>query len=179
MGFSYEPDSLYTDEDLSGTDAADIRGASSIISNNTLKGQLQKQLEVFSFMIWLFVALAGLLGFIIVYNMGILSMNEKMYQFATLKVLGFRNRKIRRIYRLQNIWIAAVGIVLGMPAGYYFTDYIFKYSIGDNYDFFATVDVSTYLIAAGFMILVTLFTNLVLGRKIRKIDMVSALKANE
>lgn len=92
----------------------------------------------------------------------------------------FQKKKIIRFKTLlQNIWIAIVGIILGLPAGFYFTDYIFKYSIGDNYDFFATVDISTYLIAIGFMFGVTLLTNWILGRKIKTIDMVTALKANE
>ncbi|WP_295091832.1 hypothetical protein [Ruminococcus sp.] len=50
----------------------------------------------------------------------------------------FQKKKIIRFKTLlQNIWIAIVGIILGLPAGFYFTDYIFKYSIGVNYDFFA------------------------------------------
>ena len=179
LGRTYEPDTIFTDADLSDASASDIDGVESIASLASLKQQLQDMLGTFKVMIWMFIILAGLLGLVIIYNMGILSMSEKNYQFATLKVLGFRVQRIRRIYEIQNIWIAIVGIILGLPAGFYFTDYIFKYSIGDNYDFFATVDISTYLIAIGFMFGVTLLTNWILGRKIKTIDMVTALKANE
>ncbi|MBQ1430884.1 MAG: ABC transporter permease, partial [Firmicutes bacterium] len=126
-----------------------------------------------------FMVMAGAMGFIIIYNMGCLSLSEKMYQFATLKVLGFRFGKIRNIFVQQNIWLSLVGILLGLPAGFAFTDMIFRYSIGDQYDFFATIMPDKYIISAAYMLLVVFLTDLVLGRGIRRIDMVSALKANE
>ena len=44
-------------------------------------------------MIVLIIFIAAVLGIIIIYNLGILSYTEKQYQFATLKVLGFSDKK--------------------------------------------------------------------------------------
>ena len=50
-------------------------------------------------MISLIIFIAIILGSVIIYNLGILSYTEKQYQFATLKVLGFNDKKIKKISR--------------------------------------------------------------------------------
>ena len=59
-------------------------------------------------MIILLIVIASTLGGVIIYNLGILSFTEKQYQFATLKVLGFKNSKIKKIYIKQNNWITII-----------------------------------------------------------------------
>ncbi len=51
-------------------------------------------LSMMKTMIVIIIFIAVLLGAIIIYNMGVLSYGEKQYQFSTLKVLGFQDRKI-------------------------------------------------------------------------------------
>lgn len=49
-------------------------------------------------MIILIIGIAVVLGSVIIYNLGILSYTEKQYQFSTLKVLGFSDKKIKKIF---------------------------------------------------------------------------------
>lgn len=179
LGFEYRPDSLYTKEVLEDVKDSDLAGVSAIQSIAALRQQMNSMLEMISSMIWLFIGIAAFLGFIIIYNMGILSLSEKMYQFATLKVLGFRNSRLSRVYMEQNIWLTVIGIALGLPGGFLMTDLMFRYAIGDNYDFFANINLRSYLIASAGTLLIMLFTGAVLTRHLRRIDMVSSLKANE
>lgn len=76
-----------------------------------------------------------LLGVVIIYNTSILSYGEKEYQFATLKVLGFNNKRIQKIFSLQNSWICLASIIIGLPFGYSLTSYLFKACLDENYDF--------------------------------------------
>ena len=80
-------------------------------------------------MIALIIFIAAVLGIIIIYNLGILSYAEKQYQFATLKVLGFSDKKIEKIFVKQNNWIAITSIVLGLPLGYMLTEWLFQTAI--------------------------------------------------
>lgn len=98
-------------------------------------------------MIMLIICFAILLGAIIIYNMGILSYSEKQYQFSTLKVLGFKDKKIRKIFVQQNIWITFLSILIGLPSGYYLTSWLFKACLDDNFDFGVHINISTYLVA--------------------------------
>lgn len=179
LGEDYVCDTIYTNDDLSDLTDSDIDGVSTISSIESLKEQMNVMLEMISSMIVLLIAISAILGFIIIYNMGILALSEKMYQFATLKVLGFKFNKLALIYTQQNLWLTLVGIILGLPLGYEFTDCMFKYAIGDNYDFFANIDISAYLIAIIGTLLIMFVTSIALSRNLKKIDMVASLKANE
>ena len=177
LGISWRPDTLYTDEDLSGVEA--LPGAGTIMSVQDLAGQMNSMLEIMNSLIGILIAVSAILGFVIIYNMGILSMSEKNYQFATLKVLGFTYGKLRSIFLQQNLWLTVISVILGLPLGYLMTDYIFKEAIGDNYDFFAMIEPRTYLIGVAGTVIIAVFSSLYLARKLKKIDMVSSLKANE
>ena len=177
LDIDYKPDSLYTNTDLKGV--KDIKNVSLVQDINELKNGLESMLSMMKSMIMLIIVFAIGLGAIIIYNMGILSYSEKQYQFATLKVLGFSDKKIKKIFVLQNNWITVLSIIIGLPTGYYMTSWIFKSVIADNYDFSAYINLSTYLIAIVGTILVSIIVSRMLSKKVNKIDMVSSLKANE
>ena len=123
--------------------------------------------------------MSAILGFVIIYNLGILSFSEKQYQFATLKVLGFKDKQIKKIFVKQNVWITIIALIIGLPLGYYMTDYIFVSALGDNYDFSAQIRLISYLYSTIGVFVVSLFVNRKLSKKVKTIDMVSSLKANE
>lgn len=177
LDIDYKPDSLYTNTDLKGI--KDIKNVSLVQDINELKNGLESMLSMMKSMIMLIIIFAVGLGAIIIYNMGILSYSEKQYQFATLKVLGFSDKKIKKIFVEQNNWITVLSIIIGLPTGYYMTSWIFKSVIADNYDFSAYINLSTYLIAIIGTILVSIIVSRMLSKKVNKIDMVSSLKANE
>lgn len=177
LGKEYTADHVYTDEDLSGI--SELPGVETISSVEDLAGQMNSMLSVMNAFIGILVAVSAILGFVIIYNLGILSLSEKNYQFATLKVLGFRFRAIRKIFVMQNIWLTVISVILGLPAGYLMTDYIFKEAIGDQYDFFAMIEPKTYGIALVGTLVISLASSWYLAGKLKKIDMVSSLKANE
>lgn len=177
LDIDYKPDSLYTNTDLKGV--KDIKNVSLVQDINELKNSLESMLSMMKSMIMLIIVFAIGLGAIIIYNMGILSYSEKQYQFATLKVLGFNDKKIRKIFVQQNNWITILSIIIGLPTGYYMTSWIFKSVIADNYDLSAYINLSTYLIAIIGTILVSTIVSRMLSKKVNKIDMVSSLKANE
>ena len=177
LDIDYKPDSLYTNTDLKGI--KDIKIVSLLQDINELKNGLESMLSMMKSMIMLIIVFAIGLGAIIIYNMGILSYSEKQYQFATLKVLGFSDKKIKKIFVQQNNWITVLSIIIGLPTGYYMTSWIFKSVIADNYDFGAYINLSTYLIAIIGTILVSTIVSRILSKKVNKIDMVSSLKANE
>ncbi len=177
LNLKYRADSLYTNENLENIKSLD--GVEVIQTVETLKQGMENMLQTMKLMLVILIIVSAVLGFVIIYNLGILSLSEKQYQFATLKVLGFKNKQIKNIFVKQNIWLALIGIVLGLPLGYIMVDYIFKSALGDSYDFNAYIRIISYLYAAVGSFVVAIFVNKVLARKIKKIDMVSSLKGNE
>jgi len=177
LGLTYRADSLYTNENLSETKSLD--GVDIIQSKANLQEGMESMLDTMKTMITILIVVSAILGFVIIYNLGILSFTEKQYQFATLKVLGFKNQQIKKIFIKQNLWLSIIGIVLGLPLGFIMVDYIFKAALGENYDFSASIKPLSYLLAAGGSLIVAIFVNKVLSRKVKTIDMVTSLKGNE
>lgn len=177
LGIKYIPDSLYTNENLKNVN--EIENAETIQDIDSLKDGMSNMLSMMKTMLALIIGVAILLGVVIIYNLGILSYTEKEYQFATLKVLGFKDKKIKNIFVKQNNWIAVISIIIGLPLGYYLTDWLFKTAIEEHYDFCANITNKTYILAAIGTFIVSYVVSKFMARKINKIDMVSSLKGNE
>lgn len=174
LGYTYRPDSIYTNEKTKKID-----GVSKISSIESIQEGVESMLEAMKSMMVLLIVFAVLLGCVILYNLGVLSFTEKQYQFETLKVLGFKDKQIKEIFIKQNTWIMLVGMVIGLPLGYYMLSYIYTNALNETYDFPAVVEWISYVYAIIGTILVSYVMNKLLARKIKTIDMVSSLKANE
>lgn len=177
IGITYEPDTIYTNQDLSNT--KELEGVELIQDINLLESGMIDMISTMKTMVVLIIVVAAILGSVIIYNLGILSFTEKQYQFATLKVLGFKNKKIRQIYVKQNNWITIISIILGLPLGYYMTDFIFKMALSDKYDFTANINIQSYIYAIIGTFVVSFIVSKLLAKKVDKIDMVTSLKGNE
>ena len=177
LGIEYKPDTLYTNNNLSET--KEIKNVETIQDINSLKEGMNGMLSTMKTMLVLIISIAILLGGIIIYNLGILSYTEKEYQFATLKVLGFKDKQIENIFIKQNNWIAIISIIIGLPLGFYLTDWLFKTAIEEHYDFGASITAKAYIISSIGTFIISYLVSKFLAKKIKKIDMVSSLKGNE
>ena len=136
-------------------------------------------LDVMKSMIAIISFVAVFLCIIIIYNISVLSFAEKNYQFATLKVLGFNNSKISKIFVKQNIWISICATIIGIPIGIFVVKKIFISALSAEYDFEIKISFLSLLVSTLITLLTAFLVSKVLGLKIRKIDMVSSLKGNE
>lgn len=151
---------------------------SGVISLEQLKKDLDENMEMMNLMVGILVLAAVLLGVIVLYNMGVLSFLEKTREVATLKVLGFSSKRIRRILRQQNNWITAVGIMLGLFMGYQLLDAIMQ-TMTEDQDMPTVIYALSYLYSIAGTWIVSTGVNSVLSGKVKTICMVDALKGVE
>lgn len=177
LGIEYKPDAVYTNKDLSNT--KEIDGVEIIQDKQALEDGMNSMINTMKTMIILLIVIASILGGVIIYNLGILSFTEKQYQFATLKVLGFKDSKIKKIYIKQNNWITIISIILGLPLGAYMTSFIFKMALAETYDFSSHIKLLSYIWAIVGTFIVSYIFSKILAKKVDKIDMVTSLKGNE
>ena len=129
-------------------------------------------------MISILIMGAVILGSVMLYNLGVLSYLERYREFATMKVLGFSDRKIRRIMIQQNVWLSAAGILTGLPAGYGLFVYLLS-TMPDSMDVPVYIRISSWILSAAGTLLLSWLISRLVSRKIRGINMVEALKAKE
>ena len=121
---------------------------------------------------------AILLGAVVLYNFGIMSYTERYREMATLKVVGFKDKKIGRLLIDQNMWLSLTGVVIGIPLGILTLDYLLK-ALAGEYEMSLTVSAVAYIISVMLTFGMSLPVSLLVARKNKKIDMVEALKGAE
>lgn len=173
---TYRPTHFYSDQEF---DQELPAGVLAVQNLEQAQADFQKMFKMFKSLINLIIIGAAVLGIVVIYNIGSLALIERNYQFATLKVLGFRNRQVGRIFKQQNYWLGLPGIAIGLPLGYLTTDWIFKTALAANYDFEARIQPASYLIGAIGSLVTLAIVNQILSRKIKHIDLVSSLKSLE
>lgn len=169
-------DSVYTDT-----------AKSKITADKTVKSIQSKQMIIDSFdtfmeimytMIFILIIAAAILGIVVLYNLGVMSYTERYREMATLKVVGFKDKKIGALLIGQNIWISVFGIIIGLPLGIATLDYMLK-TMASEYEMKLVIGPLTYIISILLTLGVSLLVSLMVARKNKKINMVEALKGAE
>ena len=107
-----------------------------------------------------------------------MSYTERYREMATLKVVGFKDKKIGRLLISQNLWVTLIGAILGVPVGAFTLTYLLKV-LASEYEMRAVISVWTVLASVAITFLVSLLVSVLVARKNKKIDMVEALKGAE
>lgn len=151
---------------------------SSIQNKSDLQSGLNTMLNASVMLSSLFLIMAILLGSVILYNLGTISYMERYRDMATLKVLGFNDKRIRKLMVQQNLWLTIIGIIIGLPAGYKLVSVMIG-TIQSSIDMRVYLPVYVYAFSILGTFFISWIINKMLSRKVKYIDMVSALKINE
>jgi len=174
LGLNYTATSIVTSEHVD-------KQYDGIKSTNSLKDMTNSWddlTEAMWLLIYILIFFAGVLAVVVLYNLGLLSFTEIEREIATLKVLGFKTRALRKLLLTQNLWFTAVGFILGLPVGYVILDIMWK-SSGDSFYILPSITLTNFLLAAVITFALSILVNLMFSRKIKKLDMVESLKGVE
>jgi len=175
-GAAYLPNILYSN--ASSVDISGQPGILAVHDDKDLKESFDIMMEMIYAMLIVFVAFATVLPIVVLYNCGNLSFHERVKEFATLNVLGFTTKKIRKLLSLQNLWLSIVGVFLGAPFGTVMLQYMFD-SNGDSMDYPVSAGFLVYLASGLFVMLVSVLVSYMFNKRIKKLDMVETLKGIE
>lgn len=178
MGEKYVPTTFY----LSNNDLAkkeELTKYLNIQSKSVVTDNLNQMLKTILNTLAVLLSLAIFLGIVVFYNMGILSFCEQEIQFATMKVIGFSSAKLSKIFTWQNIFITILSGLIGLPLGLIFTNYIYQVSVDDAYDIQTFIPWTVLILSMLGTLILSVILSRFLAVKIRRIDMVKALKTGE
>lgn len=119
------------------------------------------------------------LAFVVLYNMGILNYMERYREYATLKVLGYHQKEIRRLMSSENSLLTLIGIALGIGPGRWLTGAVMNSCETDSMIFVSTVNWDSFAVACVVTYVFSWVITRFLTRKVRSVDMVEALKSVE
>ncbi len=115
---------------------------------------------------------------VVLYNSGNLSFNERVKEFATLKCMGLQSTQIRRLLSTQNLWLSAIGCIIGAPLGQATMELMMN-SNGDQFDYVITIPVPTYILSAVVVLVISMSVSFMFSKRIKTLDMVEVLKGIE
>ncbi|MBO7339005.1 MAG: ABC transporter permease [Lachnospiraceae bacterium] len=177
-GEKYLPTVLYTQETAPGENVKKASGVLAVHDDADLHQSFDIMMQMIYLVLGVFMIFAMVLPIVVLYNSGNLSFNERIKEFATLKVLGFQTGAIRRLLSLQNLWLSLSGIVLGAPLGIKLLQYMFD-SNGDSMDYQVAAGAMEYAVSGAFVLVISVLVGFLFQKKIRKLDMVETLKGIE
>ena len=179
LGNEFIPGILYTDENVTYDEVRNISESVLAVHDDTdLKESFDIMMSMVNAMIGVFIAFALILPIVVLYNCGNLSFNERVKEFATLKVLGVSTKRIRKLLALQNLWLSLIGVLIGAPFGTILLQYMFD-SNGDSMDYQVGADFLSYILSGTVVLVTSVLVSFMFNKRIKKLDMVEILKGME
>lgn len=185
FGEAYEPKSMY----LSLSEDADDYEIASYLSNREdssnvtviedLRIRVGNMMESMNFVVALIIGCAAALAFIVLFNLGNINISERVREIATLKVLGFYPRETGAYVFRESMVLSVMGIVCGIPLGILLHRFIMLQLKVDMVTFEIRIRWSSYVYSVLAVLLFTICVDLLMRRKINRIDMAESLKSIE
>ena len=171
----FDPKIIYTNMTPPDTLAAELKEVSGVNSREKYVAALKRNNASTAELVYVIVIIGIIIGFVAMYNTGVLSFAEKMRDVATLKVLGFPTNKIRWILQQQNLFITGVGTLIGIGVGLVLIRVLMN-SLDPSGDFLVDLSATPYLLAILFSFVVSVAVNGIISTKVKSINMVEALQ---
>lgn len=136
-------------------------------------------IDSLSYVVIILVISAGLLSFIVLYNLSSININERIREIATIKVLGFRKREVTQYIFRENLLLSVIGTFFGLLLGIVLHRMIIAVGEVDILMFSRSVGFMSFVYSAVLSLAFSLCVNLVLRRNLERVDIVESLKSNE
>lgn len=173
----------------STTDKEDIYSVSALLQAddsvatvsvvNDIRVMVDNMMQSLDSVIWLVIACAGALGFVVIYNLNNINITERGREIATLKVLGFYQDETGAYVFRETITLTFIGGILGLVMGKLLHIFIMNEIKVEMVSFKQQIFGVSYLISLLATFVVTFLVNWMLRRKIEKINMAESLKSVE
>jgi len=136
-------------------------------------------LETLQFFQVILIVFSGLLAFAVMMVLGRMNYYERTRELATLKVLGFYKKEMKRLVLRENIWITIFGLPFGYLIGTLLLRVILQQATTPDLEIAPIIPALSIVIGFAFILGFTMLVNHVMGRKFKSIDMVASLKSVE
>lgn len=162
-----------------GEAALKLDGALSVSYTTELRQQVDDMLQSLDIVIVVLIISAGMLAFVVLYNLNNINITERKRELATLKVLGFYDKEVTEYVYRENILLTLIGSVFGMLLGKILHRFIIVTVEIDSVMFGRNINTISFVYAFLLTVVFSLFVNGVMYFKLKKINMVESLKSVE
>ena len=152
---------------------------STVSLTSTIMTTLDDTMNSLNYVVIILIVSAGLLAFVVLYNLSNVNISERIRELATIKVLGFYDKEVYSYINRETTLLTIIGIILGLGGGYLLNFYIIGTCEIDMLRFVKVIDPLSYLYAILITVAFTIIVNIFTYFALKKIDMIGSLKSVE
>ena len=154
-------------------------GVSGIGFAKTVKDTFSNMINNLNFVIVVLIVSAGALAFVVLLNLTNINISERIRELATIAVLGFTDKEISAYVYRENAALTAIGALVGLGFGVFLHGYVLTTVETEMFMFGMQIRPMSYVYSTVLTFFFSIVVNVITGGKLRKIDMVEALKSVE
>jgi putative ABC transport system permease protein len=154
-------------------------GAANVSVTADIRERVANMMTSLDYIVILVIACAAALAFVVLFNLSNINVTERIREIATIKVLGFYTSEVGAYVFRENILLTAFGALAGVPLGIWLHGFVMGQLTFDMVNFQVVIAPLSFAIALATTFVFTFTVDLLMRRKLGKIDMVESLKAIE
>lgn len=152
---------------------------STVSLNSNAEKTLDDTISSLNYVVVILIVSAGLLAFVVLYNLSNINISERQKELATIKVLGFYDKEVYTYVTKETVLLTIIGIALGLIGGYFLNYFIIGTCEINMLRFAKVIHPLSYLYAILITVAFTIIVNVITYFTLKKIDMISSLKSVE
>ena len=166
-------------KDSLASDLMKVDGIDAVAYTTQIIDTFSNILNSLNLVVAIFIIAAGALAFVVLYNLSNINLNERIREVATIKVLGFRDKEVSQYIVRENIILTILGTLLGLILGIFLHSYVVSVAEVDIVVFGRSIEPLSFVFAAILSLVFSAVVNLIMHKKLKKVNMVDSLKAVE
>ena len=151
----------------------------SISRISSMVNSFDDTMKSMNYVVVILIVSAGLLAFVVLYNLSNVNISERIRELATIKVLGFHDKEVYYYVTRETVILTIIGIIFGLIGGYFLSYFIIGTCEINMLRFSVIIKPISYIYAVLITILFTIIVNIVTYFALKKIDMIESLKSVE
>ena len=152
---------------------------STVSLNSNIKKTVDDMMSSLNYVVIILIVSAGLLAFVVLYNLSNINISERQKELATIKVLGFYDKEVYKYVTRETVLLTIIGIMFGLMGGYFLNYFILGTCEINMLRFAKVINPLSFVYSILITVIFTIIVNVITYFALKKIDMISSLKSVE
>jgi putative ABC transport system permease protein len=170
---------LEADENNTSSTLKSINSINSIGFKNNVHVDYNKSIDSINTVVLVLIVSAGVLAFVVIYNLTNINITERRRELATIKLLGFYNHELAAYIYRENMILTVIGSLSGILMGMLLNKFVLYAAETNVIKFLQRISPIYFLYSVLLTILFSVIVNLAMYKRFDKIDMIESLKSAE
>ena len=166
-------------QDKLATEIMNKNEVSAVTNIKSMAQSIEDMMSLLNYVVVVLIVAAGLLAFVVLYNLANVNISERIRELATIKVLGFYDKEVYDYVTRETVILTIIGIAIGLVGGFFLTHFITGTCEINMLRFSKEIKPISYVYAALITIVFTVIVNIATYFSLKKIDMIESLKSVE